>query len=159
MTKQELFFSKYSDSAMETQNLFGVPASITLAQGALESRWAESGLTTRSNNFFGIKADKSWKGAVDIANTKEFVNGAYITISSGFRKYNSAKDSFFDHAKFLRDNKRYANLFNNLNYKEWAVEIKQDGYATDPQYATKLIGLIELYDLAKYDSLAPKKKP
>jgi len=158
MSKQTDFFEKYKNLAMETQNLFGVPASITLAQAALESAWGLSGLTVRSNNFFGIKADSSWTGEVDTAPTKEFVNGAYINISSGFRKYKTAQDSFNDHAKFLRKFKRYANLFENMVPEDWAKKLQQDGYATDPLYSSKLINMINQYGLKKYDAEAAQKK-
>lgn len=158
MSKQTDFFNKYKNFAIETQNLFGVPASITLAQAALESAWGTSGLTVRSNNFFGIKADSSWKGERDSATTKEFVNGAYITIQSNFRKYKTAQDSFNDHAKFLMKFDRYNNLFDNLNPEEWARELKEDGYATDPLYDKKLINMINMYSLKKYDAEAAQKK-
>ena len=98
MSKQSDFFDKYKDYAMTSQNVSGVPASITLAQAALESGWGLSGLTVKANNFFGIKAGSTWTGDVYEAKTQEFVNGGYITITSKFRKYPTAKDCFIDHA-------------------------------------------------------------
>lgn len=152
------FFKQYASEAMSTQIAYKVPASITLAQAALESAWGESGLTKRSKNFFGIKADSSWRGPKDVAPTQEFVNGAYITISSGFRKYSSASESFKDHAKFLLQFPRYNNLWNNMDYVEWANELQKDGYATDPLYASKLINMIRKYKLDAYDKEAELKK-
>lgn len=160
MSKQTDFFAKYKNLAIETQNLFGVPASITLAQAALESGWGLSGLTVRSNNFFGIKADSTWKGERDTATTKEFVNGGYITIQSNFRKYATAQDGFNDHAKFLLKFSRYASLFKLpvTDYKGWANGLQSAGYATDPTYASKLINMIQQYNLLQYDQEAAKKK-
>lgn len=160
MTKQQAFFDKYKNYAMQTQILFGVPASITLAQAALESGWGESGLTKNANNFFGIKADSSWKGEKYLIGTKEYVNNGYITIQSYFRKYNSPVDSFNDHAKFLLNNSRYKGLFllDVYNYKDWANGLKTAGYATAPNYGTVLINMIQQYELFKYDQMAAKKK-
>jgi flagellum-specific peptidoglycan hydrolase FlgJ len=158
MNKQKLFFEKYANDAMECQNLFGVPASITLAQAALESGWGTSSLTVMANNFFGIKADKSWRGDKILKPTIEYYNGVKTNVNSYFRKYATAKDSFIDHAKFLMKWSRYDILFDNMDSKEWAKELQQAGYATDPNYANKLINLIAQYNLTAYDIEAPKKK-
>lgn len=160
MSKQTDFFNKYKGLAEQTQILFGVPASITLAQAALESGWGLSGLTVRSNNFFGIKADSSWTGERDSASTKEFVNGGYITIQSNFRKYKTAQEGFNDHAKFLLKFNRYKSLFllPAGDYKGWANGLQSAGYATDPLYASKLINMIQQYNLMQYDQEAAKKK-
>lgn len=160
MSKQTDFFNKYKNYAEQTQNLFGIPASVTLAQAALESAWGQSGLTQRSNNFFGIKADSTWKGDLDNATTKEFVNGAYITIKSNFRAYKTPLDSFNDHAKFLKKFQRYRGLFSLpiSDYKGWANGLQSAGYATDPLYASKLINMIQQYELMKYDAEASQKK-
>lgn len=152
------FFDTYSGVAMKMQNLFGVPASISLAQGAIESGWGASGLTVRSNNFFGIKAGSSWKGETDSTASAEFINGVWSNPVSAFRKYKSPGDSFLDHALLLKNNSRYANLFNNLDPIEWAKELSQDGYANAPSYTTSITNLVNQYDLKQYDTLAPKKK-
>ena len=159
MTPQD-FFKYYAPYAESTQVKYGVPASITLAQAALESSWGTSGLTTSANNFFGIKADKSWKGQSTAMPTQEFVNGAYVTVNAGFRKYNSAQDSFNDHAKFLIDNGRYKKLFSLqvTDYIGWAQGLKSAGYATDPTYDSKLINLVTKYNLTQYDKAAVVKK-
>lgn len=158
MSKQTDFFDKYADYAMSSQSVSGVPASITLAQAALESGWGLSGLTVKANNFFGIKAGSTWKGAIYESLTKEFVNGAYITITSKFRKYASPKDCFIDHSTVYAVRKAKAAVGDTLDVTKWATALKSAGYATDPLYASKLINMINQYDLTKYDKLAPKKK-
>ena len=157
------FFTTYAPFAIDTQIKYGVPASITLAQAALESGWGESGLTKKANNFFGIKADPSWSGPVINMATGEVFNGVGTTINSNFRKYASPGDSFNDHAKFLTDNKRYSNLFAvSMNdpyyYVKWAQGLKSDGYATALSYDTSLINEIAIYGLTKYDKEAISKK-
>lgn len=158
MSKQTIFFEKYRSEAIRTQNLFGVPASITLSQAALESGWGLSGLTVNANNFFGIKADKSWTGSTYNAMTKEVFSGNTVTINSNFRKYKTAADSFDDHAKFLMKFSRYKILFENLDPFQWADKISKAGYATDPLYTSKLTAMIKQYDLTKYDAEAAQKK-
>ncbi len=160
MTKQQLFFDKYANYAMQTQNLFGVPASVTLAQAALESGWGESGLTKNANNFFGIKVSKGWTGESYNTMTGEVFNGQSVMINSNFRKYKTPLDSFNDHAIFLIKNSNYKNLFalDLFDYKGWCNGLKAAGYATATNYAQTLITMIEKYDLTKYDRLAGKKK-
>lgn len=158
MSKQTDFFDKYADYAMTSQNVSGVPASITLAQAALESGWGASGLTTKANNFFGIKAGSTWKGDIYESKTLEFVNGNYITIVAKFRKYASPKDCFIDHSTIYAVRKAKEIVGNTLDPTLWANALKTAGYATDPNYPSKLTNLIKTYDLTKYDKLAPKKK-
>lgn len=161
LTPQQ-FFDKYANYAMETQILKGVPADVTLAQAALESGWGGSSLTVKANNFFGIKdfANDDWKGEYFNIATGEYGANGYYTINSNFRKYNSALDSFIDHANFLIKNKNYKSLFSlDVNdYKGWANGLKAAGYATAPNYGTTLISLIEKYDLHKYVEQAKKKR-
>ena len=156
----EAFFKKYAPYAISSQQTTGVPADIALAQAALESGWGGSGLTVNANNFFGIKADKSWLGEKYPTLTKEWNGTSFITISSNFRKYDSPKGSFDDHGFFLRKNKRYATLFNlPINdYVGWANGLKKAGYATDPDYANKLMALIAKYRLDIYVQDGIKKK-
>ena len=161
MSKQTDFFAKYADYAEQTQNLFGVPASITLAQAALESGWGTSGLTVKANNFFGIKASSDWKGETYSAVTVEYLNGVRVeNVNALWRKYSSAKESFNDHAKFLLKFSRYKKLFSLpvSDYKGWAVGLQSAGYATDPLYSAKLINMIQQYELMKYDAAASQKK-
>lgn len=141
MSPQE-FFDKYKDWAIETMAKSGVPASITLAQAAIESGWGESRLAKIANNFFGIKLH-SWIGDYVLANDDK--------PNEKFRKYKTAYDSFIDHADFLMTNKRYDSLFDSTDYKKWAEELQKAGYATAQTYANSLISTIEKYGLDKYD--------
>lgn len=156
-----LFFETYAPYAIDTMVKYGIPASITLSQAALESGWGESGLTKNANNFFGIKdfPDDDWAGANYVAYTKEYGSSGYYGVSAPFRKYATPLQSFYDHAKFL-NKPRYQNLFslNPLDYKSWAYGLQKDGYATAPNYGQSLINMIEDYDLSKYDQQAEKKK-
>lgn len=156
------FFKKYADYAMKTQNLFGVPASVTLAQAALESGWGGSSLTVMANNFFGIKdfPNDEWHAENYAISTGEYGSSGYYTIVAKFRKYKSPLDSFNDHASFLLKNSNYKKLFalDIKDYKGWCNGLKAAGYATAPNYGTTLITMIEKYGLTKYDDLAPKKK-
>lgn len=146
------YIFKYSDMAVDQMNRYGIPASITLAQGLLESGAGTSRLATKGNNHFGIKCGGNWKGPymlVDDDAPKE-----------KFRVYKNAKESYEDHSKFLKNGKRYAFLFNldRKDYKGWARGLKKAGYATNPAYARLLIDLIERYDLHDYDSKRHHKK-
>ena len=125
---------------------YHIPASITLAQGLLESGAGRSELARKSNNHFGIKCGRSWDGRT--------VRADDDAPNECFRAYRHAKDSYRDHSKFLRTGARYAFLFRLkiTDYKGWARGLKKAGYATDPRYADRLINIIELYDLDRYDS-------
>lgn len=147
------YIKKYAPDAMRQQIKYGIPASITLAQGLLESGAGNSELARKSNNHFGIKCHSSWKGP----SVKHFDDGEMTC----FRKYPSVLDSYNDHSEFLVAGARYDFLFelNVKDYKGWARGLKKAGYATDKQYAKKLIRIIELYELNEYTKLAcnPRK--
>ena len=140
----EEYINKYSKAAQEQQSKYGIPASITLAQGLLESGAGKSELTQASNNHFGIKCTSDWQG--------ESVKHDDDKNSECFRKYDKAEQSFEDHSLFLK-RQRYQKLFSlsTTDYKGWAHGLKQCGYATDPNYANKLIKLIEDYELYRFD--------
>ena len=123
----------------------GVPASITLAQGMLESDYGRSRLAVNANNHFGIKCHNNWKGAT-ITHNDDRRNEC-------FRKYRSVEESFYDHSDFLTSTPRYRDLFKLKpdDYKGWARGLRQAGYATDPNYANLLIRKIEEYELWRYD--------
>ncbi len=142
----ELYIAKYSDMAVEEMYRSGVPASITLAQGILESGSGTSTLAVNANNHFGIKCH-SWDGEKTYHDDDR--------PQECFRKYDSAADSFKDHSDFLRYHDRYKFLFDlePTDYKGWAYGLKKAGYATSPTYAEKLISLIERYDLSEYDTV------
>lgn len=151
-TDKETFLATYAPAAQEEQARSGVPASLILAQLIQESGWVLSGLATKAKNLFGIKADKSWDGEVYYSPTSEVVNGQRVTVVAGFRQYDSYAESFADHTRFLQDNKRYANLLQMSDPYAMATELERVGYATDPNYAESLIGLIKSNDLTQYDS-------
>lgn len=138
------YIKTYSSLAVEQQHLYQIPASITLAQGLLESGAGKSRLASEGNNHFGIKCH-DWVGARIYADDD--------AKNECFRKYNSVRESYEDHSKFLSNRGRYSSLFtlNPTDYKSWARGLKSAGYATDPNYANKLIKLIEDYDLHKFD--------
>ena len=139
------YIDKYSDIAIKEMKRTGVPASITLAQGILESNAGQSVLATKGNNHFGIKCHNDWKGK-----TMKMDDNAP---KECFRVYPNAEDSFRDHSDFLRSRDRYKSLFElkQTDYKGWARGLKKAGYATDPGYADKLITLIEDYELYRFD--------
>lgn len=144
MTRQE-YVERYKNITINKMQLHGIPASISLAQGILESRSGNSRLAKEGNNHFGIKATKDWSGKI----IKEMDNGKMCD----FRKYESVDDSFEDHSNFLRYRDRYKALFDlkPTDYKGWAHGLKKAGYAEDPLYAEKLIKIIEEMQLYKYD--------
>lgn len=141
----EAYIEKYYKIAMREMNDYGIPASITLAQGILESAAGTSRLAVQANNHFGIKCHNDWSG--------EKIYHDDDKNNECFRKYTRAEESFVDHSQFLKDRARYSFLFelDKTDYKAWAKGLKQAGYATDPNYPTRLINLIEKYDLHKYD--------
>lgn len=145
-TVQEVYINTYKRIAVEEMKRSGVPASITLAQGILESGSGTSTLAVKANNHFGIKCHSSWTGG-KIYQDDDAKHEC-------FRVYSNAEQSFRDHSDFLKNNKRYASLFDlkTTDYKGWAHGLKSAGYATNPVYATRLITIIEDYNLHQYDS-------
>lgn len=138
------YVTTWSDIAVEQMMLYKIPASITLAQGILESGSGTSKLATEGNNHFGIKCH-GWTGKAMYLDDDEK--------GECFRVYDSAKESYEDHSKFLTDNKRYNTLFelDITDYSSWATGLKSAGYATNPKYADQIIALIEEMDLSTYD--------
>jgi LysM repeat protein len=138
------YIARFKAIAIQEMNLYGIPASITLAQGLFESGSGNSELAKVANNHFGIKCTGDWKGESyykDDDNTNDC-----------FRVYRSAEDSFRDHSEFLK-RKRYAKLFelDKNDYQGWAYGLKEAGYATNPKYPQLLIGVIQKYGLDQYD--------
>ena len=144
---QERYIARYATIAVNEMYRTGVPASITLAQGIIESRSGQSTLAVDGNNHFGIKCHNSWKGRTMLADDDRK--------NECFRVYDSAEESFRDHSDFLRYRDRYKFLFDfrTTDYKSWAYGLKQAGYATDPSYASKLIQCVEDYNLSRYDRM------
>lgn len=135
----------YAAEAQRQMSLYGIPASITLAQGMFESGYGSSYIAVIGNNHFGIKAYRDWTGPTiqcdDDSNAEPFC------------KFNSVKESFEHHSKFLRNSTRYSSLFklSSQDYKGWAKGLRECGYATSKTYPERLIDLIERYGLDKYD--------
>ena len=146
------YIKEYAPLAVEQMKKHKIPASITLAQGLLESGAGTSSLARKSNNHFGIKCHSTWRGKkvyYDDDSPKEC-----------FRAYRKVEDSYEDHSKFLTEGARYRFLFDLkiTDYKGWAKGLKKAGYATDRSYANRLITIIEDYELYKYDSQGMSKR-
>ena len=147
----EDYISVYKGTAISEMKQYDIPASITLAQGILESGSGKGTLAVKANNHFGIKCH-GWEGGKIYHDDDEK--------GECFRKYKSPNESFRDHSEFLSNRKRYAKLFQlrKDDYKGWAKELRKAGYATDRKYPEKLIALIERYDLDKYDDKSKRSK-
>ena len=145
--KQMKYVERFAKVAQSEMDKYGIPASITLAQGLLESNVGESKLAVRNNNHFGIKcfSKRCKKG-----HCTNFTDDSHKDF---FRKYKSTWESYRAHSQLLKNGKRYSSLFKlrSSDYKGWAKGLKKAGYATDKYYAEKLINLIEDLDLDKYD--------
>ncbi len=139
------YIEEYKDLAIDQMKRHHIPASITLAQGLLESGAGRSRLVREANNHFGIKAIGGWDGPYILADDD--------APNERFRKYRNAKESYEDHSEFLK-RPRYSSLFElkMTDYKGWAKGLKRCGYATSPTYASALINLIEMYDLTQFDT-------
>lgn len=144
------YVNTYSKTAVNEMKKFGIPASITMAQGILESNSGKGVLALKSNNHFGIKCHKGWRGKKVYHDDDEK--------GECFRKYKNPEKSYRDHSVFLESRDRYNSLFKlrKNNYVKWAIGLSKAGYATDPAYADKLISIIERYELWKLDG---SKKP
>lgn len=151
---KEQYIALWQDEAVHQMHKYGIPASITLAQGILESAHGNSELAKYGNNHFGIKCH-NWTGPT--------MNKDDDHKDDCFRKYNNAMESFKDHSEFLSKRGRYEFLFDysQTDYKSWAKGLKKAGYATNPKYANLLIDLIENLDLSKFDKASgvPLAKP
>ncbi len=137
---------EYKDIAMNNMKVYGIPASIILAQGILESGAGRGDLAVSANNHFGIKCHSDWTG--------DSVRHDDDARQECFRKYDKVAESFRDHALFLTGKGRYSSLFelDKDDYQAWAKGLRKAGYATDPRYPEKLISYIERYNLAQYDA-------
>lgn len=143
--RMQFYIQTFAPIAMEEMRLYNIPASITLAQGILESGAGNGTLAIKANNHFGIKCHSTWSG--------ERVYHDDDELGECFRKYTEVKYSYRDHSLFLTQRSRYADLFKLKisDYKGWAKGLKKAGYATDPKYPDKLISLIERFELWQYD--------
>lgn len=125
---------------------------VPIAQAILESGFGTTDLATYAHNYFGLKAGKSWNGPTYTKDTKEYVNGSYITVTDAFRKYASLEDCVKGYFEFLQYD-RYANLKGVVDNHIFIELLKQDGYATDERYISKIITIIDTYDLSQYNAI------
>lgn len=148
----QTYIKEYAELAVDQMRKHKIPASITLAQGLLESGAGRSSLARKSNNHFGIKCHSDWRGKKTYHDDD--------APQECFRVYSSVKDSYDDHSQFLKRGARYAFLFDLkiTDYKGWARGLKKAGYATDRSYANRLITIIEDYELYKYDNQGMSKR-
>jgi len=144
------YIESFKGVAIEEMNSYGIPASITLAQGIIESGSGNSSLAKYANNHFGIKCTSDWRGKAYYKDDDKS--------NDCFRVYKDARESYKDHSEFLK-RKRYSALFelDKNDYKNWAKGLKQAGYATNPRYPDMLINTIEKYQLHQYDQ--PESEP
>ena len=155
MSKASDYVDKYAEAAMEQMRKYGIPASVTLAQGILESASGQSELSRKGNNHFGIKATRTWLDG----------GGRYLVYTDDkpnekFCQYASVADSYEHHSLFLKGNKRYSNLFELSpdDYVGWTRGLQEDGYASSKQYASSLQALIRQNGLDKYDRMVMQEK-
>lgn len=150
--KPEDFIAAIAPPAQASALVTRIPASFVVAQAALESAWGISQLAQQALNLFGVKADVSWKGDTLAMNTREFINGKSVIVPALWRKYSDWLACINDHAAFLRSNPRYQSAFSGAQTGEsFARAIAAAGYATDPNYAGKLVGVIRGHNLAALD--------
>ena len=157
------YIDQFREIAMREQARAGIPASITLAQGLLESGAGRSDLAIQANNHFGIKCPGGWNGPTYFKKDDDKDPFGAI-IPSCFRKYNSAEESYTGHTEFLRDPKkanRYGSLFQlqPTDYEGWAAGLTRTGYSTNPDYGSQLIKLVDDYQLHQYDLMVPNSNP
>lgn len=149
--KPQAFIDLIAPAARECHRKTGIPASFTIAQSALESGWGTSLLSRSGCNLFGVKADPAWHGAVTMMPTKEFENGKPVMVDAKWRCYATWGECLDDRARFFRQNPRYAACFKETTGEGWAQAVAACGYATDPEYAAKLIATIRARKLAQFD--------
>lgn len=145
------FIAAISAAAQASAKTTKVPASFVVAQAALESAWGTSRLSLEGKNLFGVKADKGWKGPVITMPTREFVGGKWITVLAPWRKYATWLDCINDHADFFIKNPRYKPCFSCETAEGFAEAVANAGYATDPQYAQKVISVMRAHNLSTLD--------
>lgn len=145
---QQIFIDEIASEAKLLQKSTHLFASITIAQAILESDWGRSDLAVEANNLFGIKGVFNEESS--IMPTDEYIDGERVTIDDSFKKYETIQESMIDHMEFLKGS-TYEDIKTSKNYREAAVALQNGGYATDPDYAEKLIQLIEEFNLNKYD--------
>lgn len=144
------FITMLLPAAQATHRATGIPASLILAQAALESGW---GARAPGCNLFGIKPGPKWKGPVTLVTTHEVIKGVRMQVIDKFRAYKDWADCMVDHANFLKVNPRYAPCFKEQTGEGWARAVAKAGYATDPNYADLLISIMRGRNMSQYDNL------
>lgn len=150
MTPQA-FIDALLPAARDCQQKYGIPASFTLAQAALESRWGASDIAVKAFNLFDVKADSSWHGPVFNLASGEVLNGKEVVVPCSWRKYGSWAESLEDRVRFFKQNRRYASCWQQTTGAGWARAVQLAGFATDPNYATKLIAVMDGRNLQRFD--------
>ena len=152
MAAELSYIDMYKDIAIEEMHRSGIPASIKLAQGLLESQAGQSDLAQLANNHFGIKCKSTWAGPSYYKKDDDYDHKGHLT-ESCFRAYDHVRQSYIDHTDFLVHRQRYQDLFNygREDYVNWAIGLQKCGYATDRRYSAKVIGMIEKHDLHRFD--------
>lgn len=152
------FIAALEPAARISMAATGIPASFTIAQGALESTWGESELAQQARNLFSVKADQSWHGPFLLMNSAEVVMGKRVMMPARWRVYADWQACLDDRAAFFRNNPRYAHCFAETTGEGWARAVTAAGYATDPAYADKIISVMHAHGLSQFDS-TPKVLP
>ena len=150
--KPDDFIAVIRNAAIASAAESGIPASFTIAEAALESAWGQSQLALQAKNLFGVKADASWHGDVLTMNTREYLKGQWVIVPARWRKYQDWQGCMDDHAAFLHGNPRYHGCFPAKDGPSFARAVAAAGYATDPQYADKLIAIMRAHNLALLDA-------
>lgn len=153
-SEQKAFIERLAPQAQELHEKYGVLPSIILGQAILESDWGRSSLASKYNNLFGIKTDSKENG-VELS-TQEYENGQYVTVTGNFQVFSSWEECLTQHTKLFVNGvdwnpKLYEKVLSAGNYQEAANELQKAGYATDPEYAAKIIQVIEQYELDRFD--------
>lgn len=153
--KASNYIKEYGEIAVIEMYRSGIPASIIMAQALHESNYGDSDLAVRAKNHFGIKCKSYWEGLTYYHEDDDFDRQGRL-IESCFRAYENVYDSYIDHSNFLLHTRHYQHLFRiaKSDYKSWAIGLQKSGYATDPNYAKKLIRIVEKYNLDQLDSAA-----
>jgi len=154
-TAQDNFINKIAPHAVVAMKDHGILASLTIAQAILESSWGKASI---GNNIFGIKASPNWKGKTKTVNTHEYINGKKVAVDAEFRDYDSIEDSIKDHTRLFVRLDRYKAIIGEKDYKLATVFVQRAGYATDPNYSEKLVSLIQMYKLNRFDSVTHNTK-
>ncbi|HIW61073.1 MAG TPA: sporangiospore maturation cell wall hydrolase GsmA [Candidatus Stackebrandtia excrementipullorum] len=154
---QQAFIDSAGSSAKPSQEEYGVPASVTIAQAILESGWGDSGLAKKANNYFGMKCHDKQTGPIAVdcmeTDTRECNDDECWDTTAWFRVYDSVADSFSDHGRNLHENPRYEKAFDHTDDADAFIrEVHKAGYATDPKYTDKIVGLMKQYDLYRFNN-------